>query len=283
MLFLTLILSVGIISAADENATDNIISVESSQGNIDNDLVSAVENKVPISQDNVKVNQQTKTASLNTKDVKTQKTTTKENVLSASSSSKVRTIVEADQIAVKYKKNSYFKIEVEDRYDDDIPISHVKLNVKVGDKLFKVKTNAYGIVKINTKSLKIGNHKVRITSADDNYVIKKSSRIFVGKQYSAVVKPNENKVLKNKDVIGVKIRNDYDDYDEKVAKVVFKKKAKATKITKALFYLKNKYTGKVVVKKDKSDFDDGRWEYPDEDYSNRYSLLKVKVYYISYK
>jgi hypothetical protein len=37
---------------------------------------------------------------------------------------KIKTKVEADQKAVKYKKSTYFKVKVEDRYDDDTPIEH---------------------------------------------------------------------------------------------------------------------------------------------------------------
>ena len=201
------------------------------------------------------------------------------------SKGKIKTKVKADPKTVKYKKNNYFKVKVENKYDDDIAIKNVKLKIKVGKgsdaKTFKVKTNRYGVAKFNTKSLKAGTHKVLITSENKKYKIKKSSQIIVGKHKTATL-TSSSKVLKNKDEIGLKIRNDYDD-DEKEVKVVFKKKAKFTKITKAKFYLKNKYTGKVIVKTDRVEFDDGKWEMPDEDFSNRYSLLKVKVYYISTK
>ena len=61
---------------------------------------------------------------------------------------------------------------------------------------------------------------------------------------------------------------------------IFKKKSKHTIISKAKFYFKNTYTGKVVTKVDYCDFDDGRWEMPEEDYPNRFTLLKVKVWYL---
>lgn len=115
---------------------------------------------------------------------------------------KSKTTVEADQKAVKYKKSTYFKVKVEDKYDNDIPIKHVKLKIKVGKKVFNVKTNSYGVAKINTKSLKTGTHKVVITSLDNRYSVYKTFKIIVGKQYVETLKSTSSKkVLKNKDVV----------------------------------------------------------------------------------
>ncbi len=194
---------------------------------------------------------------------------------------KIATKTEADIVAFKYKSNNYFKVEIEDRYDDDIPIKNVKVKLKIytgsKSKTYIVKTNSRGIAKFNTKDLKPGSHKVIITSADERYKINKVSKIIIGKQYSTVLKPKSSKVLKTKDKIALKYKNDF---DEKEVKVIFKKKSKHTIITKAIFYFKNKYTGKVVTKVDNCDFDDGRWEMPEEDYPNRFTLLKVKVWYL---
>ena len=194
---------------------------------------------------------------------------------------KIATKTEADIVAFKYKSNNYFKVEVEDRYDDDIPIKNVKVKLKIytgsKSKTYIVKTNSRGVAKFNTKNLNPGSHKVVITSADERYKISKVSKIIIGKQYSTVLKSKSSKVLKTKDKIALKYRNDF---DEKEVKVIFKKKSKHTIITKAIFYFKNKYTGKVVTKVDNCDFDDGRWEMPEEDYPNRYALLKVKVWYL---
>ena len=194
---------------------------------------------------------------------------------------KIATKTEADIVAFKYKSNNYFKVEIEDRYDDDIPIKNVKVKLKIytgsKSKTYIVKTNSRGIAKFNTKDLKPGSHKVVITSADERYKISKVSKIIIGKQYSTVLKSKSSKVLKTKDKIALKYRNDF---DEKEVKVIFKKKSKHTIITKAIFYFKNKYTGKVVTKVDNCDFDDDRWEMPEEDYPNRFTLLKVKVVYL---
>lgn len=125
--------------------------------------------------------------------------------------------------------------------------------------------------------MKVGSHKVVISSADDRYKISKVSNILIGKEFSTVLKSNSNNVLKTKDKIAFKFKNDF---DEKEVKVVFKKKSKHTIITKAKFYFKNKYTGKIVTKIDNCEFDDGRWEVPDADYLNRFTLLNVKVWYL---
>ena len=194
---------------------------------------------------------------------------------------KIATKTEADKVAFKYKSNKYFKIEIENRYDDDIPIKNVKVKLKIytgsQSKTYIVKTNYRGIAKFNTKNLKPGSHKVVITSADERYKIYKVSKIIIGKQFSTVLKSKSSKVLKTKDIIALK--HIYD-FDEKEVKVIFKKKSKHTIITKAIFYFKNKYTGKIITKVDNCDFDDGRWEMPEEDYPNRFTLLKVKVWYL---
>ena len=69
----------------------------------------------------------------------------------------IKTKVKAPQVALKYKKGSYFKIQVEDRYDDDIKIDNVKVKIKVftgsKSKVYYSKTNSYGIAKLNTKNL----------------------------------------------------------------------------------------------------------------------------------
>lgn len=252
---LTIFLSVGVISAAD----NQIEAVEMSNY-VDKNVVSS----------NVETEKLYKAS--------------KTPVLAEGESSGeiIKTKVKAPQVALKYKKGSYFKIQVEDRYDDDIKIDNVKVKIKVftgsKSKVYYSKTNSYGIAKLNTKNLKIGAHKVVISSADPKYSISKTSKIFIGKTYVATLKAN-SKVLRNKDVLRVKVVNDE---DEKEAKVIFKKTPKHTKLLKAKFYLKNKYTGRIIVKVDNVEFDDGRWEVPSEDFSYRYTLAKVKVLYVSY-
>ncbi len=258
LIFLTLMVSISVISAADSE----VAALGTSNDEVDRSVLSNSTQAVEQTQNVVN------------SDVKQ---TTKSNL-----PPKTKTKVEADQVAVTYKKKGIFKVKVEDRYDDEI--SHAKIKVKIGTgskaKTFSVKTNSYGVAKINTKSLKTGAHKVVIISNDDRYDIYKTSKIFVGKQYTKTIKsPSKKATLKKGD--SIRLRSYYDDDDREV-KVVHKK-AKHTKILKAKFYLKNKYNGRTIVKTDRVDFDDGRWEMPEEDYSYyRYSLVKVKVYYIAY-
>lgn len=194
---------------------------------------------------------------------------------------KIDVDVDADDAVVPYKKNSYFKVKVKNDKNNK-PLKKVKVKIKVftksKSKTYTVKTNSKGIAKFNTKILNKGDHKVIITSGDSAYKFKETAHIFVGKKHTITLKPNTSKKLKNKDVIRVKVKNDD---DEKEIKVSFKGKAKKTNIIKAVFYLKNKYTGKVIKKVDYSDFDDGRWEYPDKDVANKYKIVKVKISYVT--
>ena len=196
-------------------------------------------------------------------------------------SSNIDTDVDADDVAVEHKKNGFFKVKVKND-DTDRPIKNLKIKLKIftksKSKTYKIKTNSKGIAKFNTKNLKMGKHKVIITSSDDNYPINKKANIYVGKKNTISFNGNYKK-LKNKDTI--KIHTKHDD-DEKEVKLLFKGKSKHTVILKAKFFLKNKNTGKTIIKKDTVEFDDGKWDMPDADYSYKYSLTKVKVSYISY-
>lgn len=173
MAFVTLILSMGIISASED-----IAELQTPENDIDVAASTNVQDASVLKENSTQTPPETAPA----------KTTTQPAV-----KNKIKTKVEADQKAVKYKKSTYFKVKVEDRYDGDIPIEHVKLKIKVGKKIFKVKTNSYGVAKINTKTLKKGTHKVVITSLDDRYSIYKTSKIFVGKQYTAILKSTSAK------------------------------------------------------------------------------------------
>ena len=179
------------------------------------------------------------------------------------------------------RKNKYFKVKVEDD-NNDRPVKNLKLTIKVYTKSkfksYTIKTNSYGIAKFNTKNLKIGKHKVIITSEDSKYPVNKKANIYVGKKHTIEVKANSIKKLKNKDKIRAYTKNDD---DEKEVKIVFKGNAKHTIILKAKFYFKNKSTGKIIVKTDKIDFDNGRFELPDADCSSRYTPTKVKIEYIN--
>jgi len=282
--FLCLFVTMSAISAtSDLNST--CISEQSEEISVDSNTINEVKADLGNSINDVSNNNDSSsTDNVDTKDntISTNTNTDTPSVISKPKPvKKIATKTEADIVAFKYKSKNYFKVEIEDRYDDDIPIKNVKVKLKIytgtTSKTYIVKTNSRGIAKFNTQNLKPGSHKVVITSADDRYKISKVSKIIIGKQYSTVLKAKSTKVLKTKDKIALKFKNDF---DEKEVKVIFKKKSKHTIISKAKFYFKDTYTGKVVSKVDYCDFDDGRWEMPEEDYPNRFTLLKVKVWYL---
>ena len=184
---------------------------------------------------------------------------------------------------MQYKKSSYFQIKVQDKNKTLLKNIKLKVTVKSGKniKVFNIKTNSKGIAKFNTKGLKVGKYSVNITSTDENYTVSKTSKIFVGKQYSTMLRFSRVKVLKNKDTIRFKVV--YDKDKGKEVTVVFKNKAKYTKILKAKFIFYNPKTKKTVSRMEYSKFKNGKWELPDRDYSFRYLIWKARAYYISYK
>lgn len=196
---------------------------------------------------------------------------------------KIKTSVQADEKAVKYKKSSYFKIKLQDKNKTLLKNVKLKVTVKSGNKIkvFNIKTNSKGIAQFNTKCLKVGKYSVNITADDDNYTVTKTSKIFVGKQYSVLVRFSKIKTLKNKDKIRLKVL--YDKDKGKEVTIVFKNKEKYTKILKAKFIFYKPSTRKTVSKMEYSKFKNGKWENPDKDYTFRYQIWKARVYYISYK
>lgn len=196
---------------------------------------------------------------------------------------KIKTKVQADKKVAIYKKNSYFTIKLQDRKNVLLKNVKLKVNVKLGDtvKTFYVKTNSKGIAKFNTNGLKIGVHKVSITSADENYTVSKTSKIFIGKQYTANLRFGRVSVLKNNDVI--KFRVKYDSDLGKEVTVIFKKKSGYSIIFKAKFIFYDQRTTKLVSKIEYGKVKDGKWHMPDKDYRFRYLIYKAKIYYISTK
>lgn len=91
----------------------------------------------------------------------------------------------ASKVTAKKKANKYFKVKVINKKTKKI-IPGVKVKVKVytgkKSKTYTIKTSSKGIAKLSTKSLKVGKHKVVITSAN-KYVkaSKKTSSIKITK------------------------------------------------------------------------------------------------------
>lgn len=201
--------------------------------------------------------------------------------VSQQSTKKIDTDTDVDDVVVGYKKNEYLKVNVKND-DTNKPIKKLKLKVKVftksKSKTYTIITNNKGIAKFNTNVLGLGDHKVVITSSDNKYKVSDTAHIFVGKKHTVTLKPNTIKKLKNKDVLRVYTVKDG---NEKDIKVGFKSAAKKTNIVKAVFFLKNKSTGKIIKKVDYTDFDHGKWQYPSEDFSNRYTAVKVQITYVT--
>lgn len=84
----------------------------------------------------------------------------------------------------KFKKSDYFKVNVKNKISKKA-VSKVKIKIKVYTnkkfKTYSVKTNKKGTAKINTKNLKIGKHKVIISSGNNNYKISAKSEIKIEK------------------------------------------------------------------------------------------------------
>ena len=111
----------------------------------------------------------------------------KYNVAKTTSSIKVakaKTTVKAPKVTAKVKKSKYFKVTVKNKATKKV-VKNIKVKIKVYTgkkyKIYKVKTSSKGIAKINTKSLKVGKHKVVITSGNSKYTISKKSTIVIKK------------------------------------------------------------------------------------------------------
>ena len=97
---------------------------------------------------------------------------------------KAKTTVKAPKVTNKYKKSKLFKVTVKNKANKKA-VSNVKVKIKVYTgkkyKKYTVKTNSKGIGKINTKTLKVGKHKVVISSGNSNYKILAKSTITIKK------------------------------------------------------------------------------------------------------
>ncbi len=97
---------------------------------------------------------------------------------------KAKTIVKAPKITAKYKKSKYFKITVKNTITKKVA-KNLKIKVKVYTgkkyKTYTLKTDKKGVAKLNTKSLKIGKHKVVVSSGNNNYNVSAKSQITIKK------------------------------------------------------------------------------------------------------
>ncbi|WP_458454034.1 hypothetical protein [Methanobrevibacter sp.] len=169
--------------SASENATDNALK--------QNNDVDLIENSVD---EPVLANESSAATPDNSGSVS--KTEQKSNT-----STPIKTKVSAPSVVKTYKKKGTFKITVKDEKKN--PIKKLKLNVKVYTgkkyKTYKITTNSKGIVTLSTKKLKIGTHKVVISSANKGYSVSKKSSIIIGKKKTLSLKINRVKSFKNGD------------------------------------------------------------------------------------
>lgn len=97
---------------------------------------------------------------------------------------KASATVKAPKVTGKLKKSKYFKVTIKNKETKKL-LSNVKVKIKVFTgkkyKTYTVKTNKKGLTKINTKQLKIGKHKVIISSGNKNYKISAKSLITIKK------------------------------------------------------------------------------------------------------
>lgn len=109
------------------------------------------------------------------------------NVVSAKKNSSIKinkanTNVKLSKTSFKYKKSNNLKISLTNK-NTKKPIPKVTLKIKVytgkSYKTYSLKTDKNGMVKINTKGLKKGNHKIVISSSSKYYTISRTATIKV--------------------------------------------------------------------------------------------------------
>ena len=96
--------------------------------------------------------------------------------------SKAPTIVTAKKVTYTKGANKYFTVSIKNKVTKK-PIKglYIKIRVYTGKKYktYTVKTNSNGVAKLNTKSLKVGTHKVVIYTTSKYYTVKKSGKLIV--------------------------------------------------------------------------------------------------------
>ena len=93
---------------------------------------------------------------------------------------KAKTKTKAPKVSGKYRKSKLFKVHVK-RSGKPVKYVNVKIKLYTGHhyKIRIIKTNRHGVAKYNIKNMKIGKHKVIVTSHNKNYSIYKKSWITI--------------------------------------------------------------------------------------------------------
>lgn len=89
--------------------------------------------------------------------------------------------VSAPAGTVMYKDNHYYEITVKNSYVAPVKKLVLKVKVYTGKKYntYSIKTDSKGIAKLQTRNLKLGTHKISITTKNKDYKVSKSSKITV--------------------------------------------------------------------------------------------------------
>ena len=123
---------------------------------------------------------------------------------------KVSTTVSAPSVIVKYKKNNYYSIKVLNKEGSPVKKISIKVRIYTGkkSKTYKIKTNNYGIAKIQTRKLSLGTHKIVISSGNSNYKIAKNTKITIKKASKYLKMQVDSKVIsKTNNYFNVKVVN----------------------------------------------------------------------------
>jgi hypothetical protein len=91
---------------------------------------------------------------------------------------KTQTMVNAPKLTKIQNESKTFDITVKDKKTKK-PIKNLKLKLKIGEKVYTVKTDSKGVARFNTKSLDEGTYKVAIFSGNDKYYVSAKSTIKI--------------------------------------------------------------------------------------------------------
>lgn len=91
---------------------------------------------------------------------------------------KAKTTIKAPKVSNKLKKSQYFKVTVKHKESKN-PVKNTKVKLKIDKKTYNVKTDKKGVAKFNTKGLKVGKHKVVISSGNNKYAMSAKSQITI--------------------------------------------------------------------------------------------------------
>ena len=91
---------------------------------------------------------------------------------------KTQTMVKAPKLTKMHKESGTFDITIKDKKTKK-PIKNLKIKLKIGNKVYTVKTNSKGVAKFHTHSLYVGEHAVLIYSGNDEYYVYAKSTIKI--------------------------------------------------------------------------------------------------------